>query len=160
MAALLGLALVLDLVPPSRPITILDLMTHTSGMGEATAQESDAAKKLADLIEAGLGEIKDLAGLGHAGIGQAIMQGQAGPGQASSGKASPGTACASPGAGCSWSGSHRRAPAVIPVLRRHRHAPVHPCRTRSTNAAHEPSEDRTCSSSSSFSVRCVMVPLK
>jgi CubicO group peptidase (beta-lactamase class C family) len=33
-------------------ITLKHLMTHTSGMGEATAQESDAAKKLEDLMGA------------------------------------------------------------------------------------------------------------
>ena len=32
-------------------ITVKHLMTHTSGMGEATLQESEAAKTLADLIE-------------------------------------------------------------------------------------------------------------
>jgi CubicO group peptidase (beta-lactamase class C family) len=33
-------------------ITLKHLMTHTSGMGEATTQESEAAKKLEDLMEA------------------------------------------------------------------------------------------------------------
>jgi CubicO group peptidase (beta-lactamase class C family) len=33
-------------------ITLKHLMTHTSGMGEATPQESEAARKLEDLIEA------------------------------------------------------------------------------------------------------------
>jgi CubicO group peptidase (beta-lactamase class C family) len=33
-------------------ITLKHMMTHTSGMGEATSQESDAARKLADLMEA------------------------------------------------------------------------------------------------------------
>ncbi len=34
------------------PITLKHMMTHTSGMGEATSQESDAARKLAELMEA------------------------------------------------------------------------------------------------------------
>lgn len=40
-------------LPDGRPaeVTLKHLMTHTSGMGEATTQESDAAKTLADLIE-------------------------------------------------------------------------------------------------------------
>ena len=35
-----------------QPITLRHLMTHTSGMGEATSEESAAAKTLADLMPA------------------------------------------------------------------------------------------------------------